>query len=102
MRAVMPAEDSKPATAKPERAASEQKKKKKKQSVAELQKDLRELAKPDPSVPVKPPFDLKKIALRVGLVLAVLWIVVFFLPTWSHIPKIVVAVLTLVVVGAAL
>jgi tetratricopeptide (TPR) repeat protein len=43
---------------------------KKKQSVAEVQKELRDLSKPTE----RPPVDMKKIYLRVGGVLAVVWI----------------------------
>jgi tetratricopeptide (TPR) repeat protein len=46
---------------------------KKKKSAAAIQKELRDLGRPDPDAPVKPPVDLKKIFTRVGLILALLW-----------------------------
>jgi hypothetical protein len=49
--------------------------KKKKKSQAAVQKELRELTRPDPSTAAKPPFDLKKAGVRVGLILAVPWII---------------------------
>jgi hypothetical protein len=48
--------------------------KKKKKSQAAVQKELRELTRPDPST-AKPPFDLKKAGIRVGLILAVPWVI---------------------------
>jgi hypothetical protein len=48
--------------------------KKKKKSQAAVQKELRELTRPDAST-AKPPFDLKKAGIRVGLILAVPWII---------------------------
>ena len=76
----------------------------KKKSVAGMQQELRDLSKPDPSAPVKPPFDMKKILVRVGLIDAVAWILAAFVWSWtkSVIPFAVVAVLTVVVVGAGL
>jgi hypothetical protein len=68
---------------------------KKKKSQADLQRELRELSKPAKE---RPPIDLKKIYLRVGLVLAAVWIVAVIIPTW--IPKAVAGTLTLIVVGA--
>jgi hypothetical protein len=50
-------------------------KSKKKKSQAIIQKELRDLARPDPSGPQKPSFDLKKAGIRVGLILAVVWVV---------------------------
>ncbi len=52
----------------------------KKKSVAETQKEIRDLSKPKGED--KPPMDLKKIYLRVAGVLAVLGIVAFILPYW--------------------
>ncbi len=60
-----------------------------------MQRELRELSKPATE---RPPVDLKKIYLRVGLVLAVIWAVAIIIPTW--IPKAIAGVITLVVVGA--
>jgi tetratricopeptide (TPR) repeat protein len=86
--------------AKPEAPASPGKKKKK-QSVAAMQRELRDLAKPSADAPEKPPVDLKKVFGRVGAVLAVVWIVAFFLIKWSIIPIIVAGVLTVGAAGAA-
>ncbi len=69
---------------------------KKKKSPAELQRELRELSKPSKE---RPPVDLKKIALRIGLILGAIWIAAVFIPTW--IPKAVAGVITVVVIGAA-
>jgi hypothetical protein len=68
---------------------------KKKKSQADLQRELRELSKPAKE---RPPIDMKKIYLRVGLVLAAVWVVAIIIPTW--IPKAVAGALTLVVAGA--
>jgi hypothetical protein len=56
--------------------------KKKKQTQAGLQKELRDLARPDPGTPAKPPVDLKKIGLRVGLLVAVLWAIAIAVRHW--------------------
>jgi len=69
---------------------------KKKKSPADLQRELRELSKPSKE---RPPVDLKKIGLRIGLILAAIWIAAAFIPTW--IPKAVAGVITVVVIGAA-
>jgi len=53
--------------------------KKKKKSKADLQKELRDLTQPDPSAPAKLPFDIKKAGLRVGLILGVVWLIVFII-----------------------
>jgi hypothetical protein len=55
---------------------------KKKKSASEVQRELRDLAKPDPSVPAKPPFDLRKIVIRVGLVVMVIWAVAIAIRHW--------------------
>ncbi len=75
-------------------------KKKKKQSVASMQRELRDLAKPAADAPEKPPVDLKKIFLRVGGVLALVWVVALVLVRWNIIPVIVAGVLTAVAAGA--
>ncbi len=77
---------------------------KKKKSVAEAQQELRDLTKPDPSVPAKPLVDLKKIYIRVGLVMAVVWVLALGLASWlkSSVPAMVAGVLTVVVVGAGI
>ena len=68
-------------------------KKKKKKSAAEVQKELADLGKSED----RPPVDLKKIYVRVGIVAAVVWVIAFIVPGW--IPKAVAGVLTLVAVG---
>jgi tetratricopeptide (TPR) repeat protein len=60
-------------------------KKKKKKSVAEAQRELRELAKPSGD-PDKPPVDQKKLFLRIGGILAVIWVTAGVLTRWSLIP----------------
>jgi len=82
----------------------EPKKPKKKKSVAEMQKELRDLAKPDPSAPVRPPLDLKKTFVRVGLVVAVFWVGAAALWSWLHHwwPFAVVGALTAAVVGVGI
>ena len=74
----------------------------KKQSVAEAQKELRDLTKPEGGE--KPPIDLKKIYVRVGLVMAAVWIIALSIAgvTHSRIPPIVAGVITVVVVGAGI
>jgi tetratricopeptide (TPR) repeat protein len=57
-------------------------KKKKKQSVASMQRELRDLAKPAAGTPEKPPVDFKKLFVRVGGVLLVVWILAIFLVRW--------------------
>lgn len=74
-------------------------KSKKKKSQADIQKELRDLARPDPSKPQKPAFDLKKAGVRVGLILAVVWVVALII---HHVIAYSVAgVLTLAVGGVA-
>jgi hypothetical protein len=76
-------------------------KKKKKQSVAAMQRELRDLAKPSTDAQEKPPFDFKKIFVRVGGVLALLWVVALVLVRWSIIPVIAAGVLTVAGAGIA-
>ncbi|WP_394828684.1 tetratricopeptide repeat protein [Pendulispora albinea] len=71
-----------------------EKTKKKKQSAADLQKALRASQGEGPA---KAPVDFKKIFGRVGLVLLVVWIIAFIIPTW--IPKAVAGALTAAAVG---
>jgi hypothetical protein len=85
--------DDKPATA---LAAA----KKKKKSVAAMQRELRDLAKPAADAADKPPIVLKKVFVRVGAAVAVLWVVAIALAHWSLIPVIVAAVLTVAAGGA--
>src|SRR5215472_1977940 len=77
---------------------------KKKKSASEMRKELQELAKPDPSAE-KPPVDLKKLYLRVGLVLAAVWLAAFIVQsflsgTTRWIPLGVALALTLIAAGA--
>jgi len=73
---------------------------KKKKSAASLQRELRELAAPASGTADGPPIDLKKIALRIGPVAAVVWLLALGFAHWSIIPVIVAAVLTVVAAGA--
>jgi tetratricopeptide (TPR) repeat protein len=75
--------------------------KKKKKSVAALQKELRDLAAPSPEAAGKPPVDLKKAFIRVGGVLALIWVVALAVAHWTIIPVIVAAVLTVAAAGAS-
>jgi len=77
-------------------------KKKKKQSVASMQQELRDLSRPAADAPEKPQADFKKIFIRVGGVLALVWVVALFLVRWSIIPVAVAGVLTVVGVGASI
>jgi hypothetical protein len=52
-------------------------KKKKKKSAAEVQKELSAIGK---STEEKPPVDLKKIYIRVGIVAAVIWVIALIIP----------------------
>ena len=86
---------------KPAAAVAPPAKKKKKQSVARMQQELRDLAKPGGDAPEKPPVDFKKLYLRVGGVLALVWVGAIVLVHWSIIPVIVAGVLTVAGAGAA-
>jgi hypothetical protein len=68
---------------------------KKKKSQADLQRELRDLSKPTKE---RPPIDLKKIYIRVGLILLAVWIVALVIPTW--IPKAVAGAITVAIFGA--
>jgi hypothetical protein len=70
---------------------------KKKKSAAVVQQELRDLAKPDPSLPAKPPVDLKKIFIRVGLIDLVFWGIAVAIRHW--IAFAVAGALTLVIAG---
>lgn len=70
------------------------KSKKKKKSPAEVQKELAELGKAQED---RPPVDLKKIFVRVGIVAAVVWVIAFIIPGW--IPKAVAGVASVVAIG---
>ncbi len=65
-----------------------------------MQKELRDLAKPSPDAPEKPPVDLTKIFVRVGLVIGVVWVIAFIVARWTIIPVAVAGVLTVAAVGA--
>lgn len=84
---------------KPEAVPSAQKKKKK--SIATMQRELRDLSKPAADAPEKPPVDLKKAFVRVGGVLALVWVLAIATAHWSIIPIIVAAVLTVLAAAAA-
>ncbi|HXN31356.1 MAG TPA: hypothetical protein VN894_05815 [Polyangiaceae bacterium] len=84
---------------KPDAVPSAQKKKKK--SVATMQRELRDLSKPSADAVEKPPVDLKKAFVRVGAVVAVIWMVAIATAHWSIIPVIVAGVLTAAAAGAA-
>ena len=80
------------------------KKDKKKKSVQTMQKELRDLAKPDPNAPQRPPVDLKKIFVRLGLVVGVAWLVALgtYVAWKTLVAFYVVGVLTAVIVGAGI
>ncbi len=75
----------------------------KKKSQEELRAELRELSRPDPNAPQKPPIDFKKAGIRVGLVIAGLWVLAAIVATTTHskIPLVVAAVLTVIAAGGA-
>jgi hypothetical protein len=94
--------DSTPPTAKSDSLAPSgpaSKTKKKKATQASLQKELRELSRPDPNAAPKPPVDLKKIGVRVGLLVAVVWAIAIAVRHWIGFA--VAGALTLVIAGAA-
>jgi hypothetical protein len=76
-------------------------KKKKKKSAAEMQRELRDLAKPSADAQ-EPKVDLTKIYVRVGLVLGVIWAVAGIVTRWTMIPIYVAAALTVAAVGAGI
>jgi hypothetical protein len=90
-----------PTDAKPETALVAPKKKKKKQSATAMQRELRDLARPSSDAPEKSPVDMKKIVVRVGGVLAVIWIVAGIVARWTVIPLYVAGAITLAAVAAA-
>ena len=91
-----------PTDAKPETALEAPKKKKKKQSAAAMQRELRDLAKPSPDAPEKAPVEFRKIAVRVGGVLSIVWAVAFIVTRWTIIPLFVAGGLTIAAVAAAI
>jgi hypothetical protein len=68
--------------------------KKKKKSAAEIQKELSEIGKGEE----RPPVDLKKIYIRVGIVAAVIWVIALIVPGW--IGKAVAGVASVLAIGA--
>ena len=89
-----------PTDAKPETALEAPKKKKKKQSAAAMQRELRDLAKPSPDAPEKPPVDMKKLVVRVGGVVGLVWVIAGIATRWTIIPLYVAAALTVAAVAA--
>jgi hypothetical protein len=77
--------------------------KKKKKTVATMQRELRDLAKPSSDAPEKPPVDLKKAFVRVGAILAGVWFLAVAIQQFAHtwIPLAVAGVLTLLAGAAA-
>lgn len=71
-------------------------KSKKKKSAAEVQKELRDISKGEE----RPPVDLKKIYVRVGIVAVIVWVIAIILPGW--IPKAVAGALSVAAIGAIL
>src|ERR1019366_9503277 len=67
-----------------------------------MQRDLRDLARPSPDEPERPPVDMRKIYIRVGGVLAVVWIVALIVTRWTIIPMFVAGALTLAAIAAAI
>jgi hypothetical protein len=72
-------------------------KKKNKQSAAEVQKELAEIGK---SKDERPPVDLKKIYMRVGLVAVLVWVIAFIIPPSGRVYSVSLAgVLSVVAIG---
>jgi hypothetical protein len=74
--------------------------KKKKKSVAAMQRELRDLARPSSMAADKSPVDLKKVFVRVGAVVALIWLIAIALAHWSIVPVAVAGVLTVLAAGA--
>jgi len=87
--------DDKKPSLRPSAAPSNKKKKKDKE---EVQRELRELTKGEE----RPPFDLKKLYLRGGAVVVLVWIIAFVVPASFWWVKIVAAVVTVAAAGAAI
>lgn len=66
-----------------------------------MQRELRDLARPSPDAPEKPPVDLKKAFVRVGAIIALVWVVAIAATHWSIIPVFVAGALTLLAAAAA-
>jgi hypothetical protein len=90
-----------PTDANPESALAAPKKKKKK-SAAAMQRELRDLAKPASDAPEKPPVEMRKLVVRMGGALAVLWMVALFTTRWTIIPVYVAAALTVAAVASGI
>lgn len=73
-------------------------KKKKRKSAAEVQKELARLGKAEE----RPPVDLKKIYVRIGIVVAILWAIALALPYGGWIPKAVAAGVTVAAVAVGI
>lgn len=67
-----------------------------------MRRELRDLAKPPSDAGDKPPVELKKVFVRVGAAVAVIWLIAVALAHWSTVPIVVAGALTLLAVGAAL
>jgi hypothetical protein len=76
-------------------------KKKKKKTSAEMQRELRDLAKPSGDAQ-EPKVDLTKIYVRVALVLAVIWAIAGIVTRWTLIPLWAAGALTIAAVGAGI
>jgi hypothetical protein len=74
--------------------------KKKKKSVAAMQRELRDLARPSSEGADRPAVDLKKVFVRAGAVVAVVWLIAIAVAHWSTIPVVVAAVVTVLAAGA--
>jgi hypothetical protein len=96
---AVPNDESPPLDPQPETALDGPKKKRKKQSVAAMQRELRDLAQPAQDAPPKAPVDLKKAFLRVGAIVGLLWVVAFIVARWTVIPLFGAGALTLVAIG---
>jgi hypothetical protein len=72
----------------------------KKKSAAAMQRELRDLANPSSEAAEKPPVNIKKAFVRVGALVAVIWLIAITLSHWSIIPVIVAATLTVLAAGA--
>jgi hypothetical protein len=100
-RALPPTKTHVSNTIKPERT-SESPKKKKKKSAADMQRELRDLSVPSKGAPEKPPVDLKKAFVRVGLIVAAIWLVALLALRWTIIPLFVAGGLTIFAVAAGI
>ncbi len=67
-----------------------------------MQQELRDLARPSSDAADKSPLDLKKVFLRVGGVIALLWVVATVLAHWTAIPLFVAGGLTVAALALAI